>query len=184
MVPSGYSSQEKIGGHHIGQGSRQSLHVIGLLLQNILKQLPSYEESQSYADLYLISPLEVKASYDDPELRKCLSHESRLLHCSTREGLVHIAKHIGSDVVILGVEYSWAVEKLRGSLTITNMLMSGWIKQIVILQQEPSQVRREDNVIYTTWTTLQDILALIWDKTTDYDMPSSELQSLENRFLE
>lgn len=91
-----------------------SLHVSGLLLQNILRLLPSYEESQSYADLYLICPPTVKVSYDDSELRRCLSHESRLLHCSTKEGLVHIAKHIGSDVVILGREYSWAVEKLRG----------------------------------------------------------------------
>lgn len=66
------------------------------------------------------------------------------------------------------------------------MLMLGWIKQIVVLQREPSQVR-QDNVIYTTWTqdqTLRDVLALIWDKRTNYTMPSSELQSLENRFLE
>jgi hypothetical protein len=93
-----------------------SLYVSGSPWQHILTLLPSYEESQSYADLYVICPPTVQASYDDPELRKCLSHESRLLHCSTREGLVHIAKHIGSDVVILGEEYSWAVEKLRGSL--------------------------------------------------------------------
>ena len=93
-----------------------SLHVSGSSWQHILRLLPSYEESQSYVDLYVICPPTVQASYDDPELRKCLSHESRILHCSTREGLVHIAKHIGSDVVILGEEYSWAVEKLRGSL--------------------------------------------------------------------
>jgi len=150
--------------------------VLIVLDQHILKLLPSFEESQSYADLYVICPPTVQASYDDPELRKCLSHESRLLHCSTKEGLVHIAKHIGSDVVILGEEYSWAVEKLRG-----------WTKHIVALQPRQSEIRREDNVIYTTWPqnkTLKDILALIWDKKTDYTMPSSELQSLENRFLE
>jgi len=64
--------------------------------------------------------------------------------------------------------------------------MAGWTKHIVALQPRQSEMRREDNVIYTTWTqnqTLRDILALIWDKT-DYTMPSSELQSLENRFLE
>ena len=92
-----------------------SLHVSGSRWQRILGLLPSYEESQSYADLYVICPPSVQASYDDPRLRKCLSHESRLLHCSTKEGLVHIAKHIGSDVVILGEEYSWAVDQLRGS---------------------------------------------------------------------
>ena len=90
------------------------LHVSGSSWQHILRLLPSYEESQSYADLYVICPPTVQVSYDDSELRKCLSHESRLLHCSTKEGLVHIAKHIGSDVVILGEEYSWAVENLRG----------------------------------------------------------------------
>ena len=67
------------------------------------------------------------------------------------------------------------------------MLMVGWTKQIVALQPGQSQIRREDSVIYTAWAqnqTLQDILAVIWDKKTDYTMPSSELQSLENRFLE
>ena len=69
----------------------------------------------------------------------------------------------------------------------SKMLMVGWTKHIVALQPRQSEIRREDNVIYTTWTqnqTLRDILALIWDKKTDYTMPSSELQSLENRFLE
>lgn len=53
--------------------------------------------------------------YDETELLKKVKHSTRILQCSTEDGLVHIAKHISSDVVILGQEYSWAVEQLRGS---------------------------------------------------------------------
>lgn len=108
------SNEEKIGGSSIKPG--MLVNVSKLTCQHILNKLPSYEESQSYADIYIISPPAIQGQYDEKDLLKKVKHSTRVLYCSTDEGLVHITKHISSDVVILGQEYSWALEQLRGLL--------------------------------------------------------------------
>ena len=43
-----------------------------------------------------------------------VEHPTRVLSCATEQGIVHIAKHIGADVVLLDQEYLWAVEQVKG----------------------------------------------------------------------
>ena len=54
--------------------------------------------------------------YDEEKLLKKVQHRTRVLVSSTEGGFVHIARHISSDVVVLGQEYSWTLEHLRGWL--------------------------------------------------------------------
>lgn len=51
------------------------------------------------------------------ELATKVEHSTRVLSCATEQGVVHIARHIGADVVLLDHEYLWAVEQVKGKIT-------------------------------------------------------------------
>ena len=104
------STEEKIGSRRFGSGLPHP--QLRLTWQHILENLPSFE-SQSYADLYVICPPSIQDHYDEKELLRKVEHPTKILNCSTDKGLIHISKHIGPEVLILGHEYSWAIEPLR-----------------------------------------------------------------------
>ena len=114
MESSESANQEKISGYCIEPGV--SVKCVKLTRQHILDNLPYYEESQSYADIYIICPPAIRELYDEEVLLTKVDHPTRVLVCSTEGGFVHIARHIGPDVVILGQEYLKASEQLRGWL--------------------------------------------------------------------
>ena len=52
------------------------------------------------------------------ELEGKVQHRTRILHCSTEQGVVYISRHIKPDVLLLGDEHSWALEQTRGTLSV------------------------------------------------------------------
>ena len=58
----------------------------------------------------------MRERYDEEKLQKKVQHPTRVLVSSTEGGFVHIVRHISPDVAILGHEYSWALDQLRGWL--------------------------------------------------------------------
>ncbi len=48
-----------------------------------------------------------------------VEHDTRVVRCATEQGIVHIARHMGADIVLLGREDLSAVEQVKG------MFMSG-----------------------------------------------------------
>jgi hypothetical protein len=84
--------------------------------QAILSKLPPYTETESYADLHIIVPPEMREAYErfTAVLESKVQHPTRILTCSTPQGVTHISKHINPDVVLLGDQYSWALDDLKG----------------------------------------------------------------------
>jgi hypothetical protein len=76
-----------------------------------------YEVSTRYADVYLICPPTVQDVLDNAEVVTKVEHSTRVISCATEQGVVHIARHIGADVVLLDQQYSWAVEQVKGKST-------------------------------------------------------------------
>jgi len=67
-----------------------------------------------YADVYLICPPATHGLLEELEVVKKVEHETRVLRCATEQGIVHIARHMGADIVLLGHEDLAAVEQVRG----------------------------------------------------------------------
>jgi hypothetical protein len=67
-------------------------------------------------DVYLICPPTGQDVLDNAEAVKKVEHSTRVIRCATEQGIVHIARHIGADVVLLNQEYSWAVEQVKGKI--------------------------------------------------------------------
>lgn len=81
-----------------------------------MKRIPSYDLSKTYADVYLIYPPAGHGLLDDGGLEGKVEHSTRVLSCATEEGVVHIARHIGADVVLLDHQYLWSVDQVKGKL--------------------------------------------------------------------
>lgn len=67
-----------------------------------------------YADVYLICPPATHGLLEELEVVKKVEHETRVVRCATEQGIVHIARHIGADIVLLGNEDLSAVEQVKG----------------------------------------------------------------------
>jgi hypothetical protein len=65
-----------------------------------------------YADVYLICPPATHGLVVD--VMGKVEHETRVLRCATEQGIVHIARHIGADIILLGQEYLSIVEQVKG----------------------------------------------------------------------
>ena len=68
------------------------------LPQYIANKLPSFQESREYAELYIISG--PGCDVPDDVLYSKLEHPTRLLHCETSQGIIHLTKHIKPDVLV------------------------------------------------------------------------------------
>src|SRR5436190_19991050 len=101
----------------------------------------------------MISPPTFCTQLKEKELLKKVKHPTRLLQCSTKEGVVHIAKHINSDVVILGPDYFGSLEQLQGSPNNSAKLTIGWTGQIIYVHTEHEDFNYVGNVISAKWTS-------------------------------
>jgi hypothetical protein len=90
----------------------QSTRIPLKLLQYISRRLPSFEVSCDYAELYLISG--PGSSVGDDELYEKVEHPTRLLHCETPQGIIHITKHIKPDILLTAPADSQPISDLRG----------------------------------------------------------------------
>jgi hypothetical protein len=68
--------------------------------------------SRDYAELYLISG--PGSSVGDDELYEKAEHPTRLLHCETAQGIVHITKHIKPDVLLTSPDDGQPISDLEG----------------------------------------------------------------------
>jgi hypothetical protein len=84
------------------------------ILQYISSKLPSFEVSRDYAELYLISG--PSSSVADDELYEKVEHPTRLLHCKTPQGIIHITKHIKPDILLSAPDDGQPISELQGIL--------------------------------------------------------------------
>jgi hypothetical protein len=68
-----------------------------------------------YADVYLICPPATHGLLEKGDLMGKVEHETRVLRCATEQGIVHIARHIGADIILLGQEHLSIVEQVKGT---------------------------------------------------------------------
>jgi hypothetical protein len=94
---------------------------------------------------------------------KKVEHSTRLVSCATEQGIVHIARHIGADMVLLDQENSWAVEQVKGKVIRRKVLIVGWTGRVVCIEPNGLQTQIQDNVVRTSWPetmTFEQLLSL------------------------
>ena len=94
-----------------------------------------------------------------------VQHETRILKCSTSQGILHISKHINPDIVLLGGEYSWTLDDLKGKFILhSKRFIIGRAGHVICLEKSLSRTIRKDNVIRCEWAenkTFAQILVLV-----------------------
>jgi hypothetical protein len=106
--------------------------------------------------MFLICPPGLRGQYKDSVLEEKVQHRTRILNCSTEQGIIYISRHIKPDVLVLGNEHSWMLEQIRGCL-IANWLIIGWAGQVICVRQDLSEKRQDGNITWTSWQDGQEL---------------------------